>query len=278
MAASSPPKPLAPRRHDEIMRRLAADGSVSIAELARFFGVSRETIRRDMKSLAKRGQLGLVHGGATLFEATEPDLTLRTRENAAGKAAIARAAASLVRDGMVVFLDCGTTTLAIAQALGGFQRLTICTTSLPIALHLCRQPQMRVHILGGEIDPSLEAATGIDAIEAITRFRVDIAFVGAGGLSPEGEVTDFTREGAEQRSRVAAAAAQTYFVLDSSKFGRLTPLRIPRFESAAAIISDAAPPAPMREALERRGLKLIVASNAAASAGDGPEPNGREPV
>ncbi|WP_395446427.1 DeoR/GlpR family DNA-binding transcription regulator (plasmid) [Aminobacter sp. UC22_36] len=255
---SSNARALAPRRHDEILRRLAADGSVGITELANFFDVSRETIRRDMKHLAERGQLDLVHGGATLFEATEPALNERSQENAAGKAAIGRAAAALVEDGMVVFLDSGTTTLAVAHALAGKHNLTVCTTSLTIALHMCRQPHVRVHMLGGEIDPSEEAAIGIDALDAIGRFRIDVAFLGGGALSPDGEVTDFTRNGAEQRSRMAATAARAYFVLDSSKFGRLTPLRIQRFELAAGIIVDAPPPAAMVEALERKGPKVIV--------------------
>jgi len=250
---------LAPRRHDEILKRLALDGSVGIAELARFFDVSRETIRRDLKLLAERGQLDLVHGGATRFEASEPALALRSQENAEGKIAIGRTAAALVKDGMVVFLDSGTTTLAVAQALGTQQNLTVCTTSLVIALMLCRQPNVRVHMLGGEIDPSEEAATGIDALEAIARFRVDLAFLGGGGLSPDGEVTDFTRAGAEQRSRMIAIASQAYFVLDASKFGRLTPMRIPNFERAAGVIVDARPGNAIADALVRKGPKLIVA-------------------
>lgn len=250
---------LAPRRHGEILRRLAADGTVGITELADFFDVSRQTIRRDLKLLADRGQLDLVHGGATLFEPTEAAFVERREENAGPKALIGRAAAGLVRDGMVLFLDFGTTTLAVAHALTGRKNLTICTTSLSIALLMCRQPQVRVHMLGGEIDPDEEAAIGIDALEAISHFRVDVAFLGGGGLSPDGEVTDFTRSGAEQRSRMVATAAKAYFVLDSSKFGRLTPLRIPRFEAAAGVIVDRHPPEAIREALERKGPALVVA-------------------
>lgn len=249
---------LAPRRHSEILRRLAADGTVGITELAEFFDVSRQTIRRDLKLLADRGQLDLVHGGATLFESTEAAFTERREENADAKASIGRAAAGLVRDGMVIFLDSGTTTLAVAQALVERVNLTVCTTSLSIALLMCRQPQVRVHMLGGEIDPDEEAAVGIDALEAIGRFRVDVAFLGGGGLSPDGEVTDFTRHGAEQRSRMLATAGKAYFVLDSSKFGRLTPLRIPRFELAAGVIVDRRPPSAMCEALVRKGPALII--------------------
>ena len=161
---------------------------------------------------------------------------------------------------MVVFLDSGTTTLAVANALAERKNLTICTTSLSIALQMCRQPLVRVHMLGGEIDPVEEAAVGIDALEAISHFRVDVAFLGGGGLSPDGDVTDFTRNGAEQRSRMIAMAAKAYFVLDSSKFGRLTPLRIPRFELAAGVIVDTRPAESISEALERKGPIVIVAT------------------
>ncbi len=121
---------LAPRRHAEILKRLGAQGSVSIAELAGFFDVSRETIRRDLKLLSDQGQLDIVHGGAARFEPSEPAMTLRSQENAQGKAAIGKAATGLIKDGMVVFLDSGTTTLAVAQAMTDLRDLTICTASL----------------------------------------------------------------------------------------------------------------------------------------------------
>ncbi|MDJ1160067.1 DeoR/GlpR family DNA-binding transcription regulator [Chelatococcus sp. SYSU_G07232] len=256
------PRPLAPRRHDEILKRLAADGSVGVSELAEFFGVSRETIRRDLKQLADRGRLDIVHGGAARRESLEPALDQRASENAEGKAAIGRAAAALVEDGMVLLFDSGTTTLAVAHALGGHRNLTICTGSLAIAQLACRMPDTRVHLLGGEVDPNEEATVGVDTLEAIGRFRVDLAFVGGGGLSPDGEVTDYTRAGAEQRSRMIAAAGRAYFVVDRSKFGLLTPLRIPHFEAAAGVIVDTAPPAAIGEALARKGPRLIVARGA----------------
>ncbi|MCA0002367.1 MULTISPECIES: DeoR/GlpR family DNA-binding transcription regulator [unclassified Mesorhizobium] len=255
-----PARALAPRRHDEILRRLGAQGSVSVAELAGFFDVSRETIRRDLKLLSDQGRLGIVHGGAARFEPSEPAMGLRSRENAPGKAAIGRAAAGLVSSGMVVFLDSGTTTLAVAQAMNDLRDLTICTASLKIALHLCHVPGMRVHILGGEVDPGEEAASGIDALDAMARFRVDIAFLGGGALSPDGEVTDFTRAGAEQRGRMIALAGKTYFVLDSSKFGKLTPLRIPNFDRTAGVIVDARPQPALADALLQKGPELIIAS------------------
>ena len=252
-------RPIAARRQDEILSRLRLAGTVSVEELAESFSVSRETIRRDLKSLAKRGRLDVVHGGASR-RSSETALVKRLGENPDGKAAIGRAAAELVEDGMVVLLDSGATTLKVAEALAGKSDLTIATNSLPIALVMCRVPGTRVHMLGGEVDCMDEAAFGIEVMEALERFRFDLAFVGAAGISEDGEVTDFTRVAAEQRSRMLRAAKRAYLVADGSKFGRLTPIRIPDTERAAGLIVDIAPPASMSEGFQARGMDVIVAA------------------
>jgi DeoR/GlpR family transcriptional regulator of sugar metabolism len=252
------PRPIAARRQDEILARLRVAGTVSVEELADSFSVSRETIRRDLKSLAKRGRLEVVHGGASR-RSSETALTERLGENPEGKSAIGRAAAGLVENGMVVLLDSGATTLKVAEALATKVDLTIATNSLPIALVMCRVPGTRVHMLGGEIDCVDEAAFGIEVIEALDRFRFDVAFVGAAGISEDGEITDFTRVAAEQRSRMLRAAKRAYLVADRSKFGRLTPIRIPDAELATAIIVDAMPASPFAEAFQARGTEIMVA-------------------
>ncbi|WP_426136975.1 DeoR/GlpR family DNA-binding transcription regulator [Phyllobacterium sp. SL163] len=251
-------KALAPRRHDEILRRIASDGSVSIADLSAFFEVSRETIRRDLKLLGDKGQLELIHGGAIRFDAIEPGLGERTRENAQGKRVIGGIAAALVEDGMVVFLDSGTTTFAVAHALAGSRlNLTICTSSLAIALFLCHQPNIKAHILGGEIDPREEAAAGLDVLQAVERFRIDVAFLGGGAVSPDGDITDFTTAGSLLRSQMISKAHKAYFVLDSSKFGRLTPMKISNTAKAAGIITDRQPKDVLLNVLVERGVELL---------------------
>ena len=251
---------LARRRHDEILRRLAIDGSVGVGELAAFFGISRETIRRDFRQLADRGHVEIVHGGAARREPFEPPFGARAEHNAEGKAAIGRTAAALVEDGMTVLFDSGTTTLAIARALVGRQNLTVCTGSLAIAQLMCRVSGTAVYMLGGRIDPTEEAATGVDVLETIGRFRFDLAFVGGGAVSADGEVTDYTRIGAEQRGRMLRSASRAYFVVDSTKFGQRSPVRIPHFESAAGLITDRAPGEPIAEALTQIGVPLLMAS------------------
>ena len=153
-------RPLAVRRHNEIVQRLRAAGSVSVGELANIFGVSHETIRRDLKLLADNGHLDVVHGGAARRGMMEPSIAQRGEENAEGKKAIAREAARMVADAGSVLIDSGTTTAALTQELLGRPGLTIFTNSLNHAVTLCRVSGNRVVILGGEIDNNDEAAFG----------------------------------------------------------------------------------------------------------------------
>src|SRR5215831_7632150 len=137
-------RPLAVRRHNEIVQRLRAAGSVSVGGLAKSFGVSHETIRRDLKLLADQGHLDVVHGGAARRGMMEPSIAQRGEENAEGKTAIARAAAGLIGNATSVLLDSGTTTQALARDLVGRPGLTIFTNSLNHAMTLCRIAGNRV--------------------------------------------------------------------------------------------------------------------------------------
>src|SRR5205814_5626310 len=138
------PRPLAVRRHNEIVRRLRAAGSVSVAELAVVFEVSHETIRRDLKLLSDQGHLDVVHGGAARPGMLGSGLVANDSGNAEGRAAIGRAAAQLVPQNGSVLLDGGAVTAAIALELTRRSGLTVCTNSLAHAARLSRVPGMRV--------------------------------------------------------------------------------------------------------------------------------------
>jgi DeoR/GlpR family transcriptional regulator of sugar metabolism len=251
-------RPLAVHRHEEIVRRVRAAGAVSVSELAHTFAVSHETIRRDLKLLAQRGHLSVVHGGATGHGGLQPVGGERASENPEGLAAIARAATRLVPDGASVLLDGGATTAALARELAARRGLTVCTNSLAHAALLCRVPGNRVYMLGGEVDCSEEATVGIDVAAAIANLRVDIAFVGAGGFARNGEPTDQSRSAAEMRGGMILSG-QTYLVAEGDSFQRHLPFRVPNLERAAGLIVDRTPEAPLADAWKRLGLSLIVA-------------------
>jgi DeoR family glycerol-3-phosphate regulon repressor len=252
-------RPLAISRQDHILNALDAAGAVSVSLLAERLGVSRETIRRDLKTLADQGRANLVHGGAARGATAEPSLATRQAANAAGKAAIARKAASFVEDGMVVILDSGSTTLALAYALVERKDITVLTNSLPIALLLCRSSGVKVTMLGGEIDPNDEAAFGIDTLSALEHFRVDLAFIGVGGVSPEGEFTDYSRLASEQRHRMMKAGQKVFLLVDHSKFERRTPVKMATVSPIAGLIVDKPPPRRIAQAFAARRWPVIEA-------------------
>ena len=250
---------IAVRRQRQISQALDVSGSVSVADLADSLGVSRETIRRDLKLLASEGRANLVHGGAAKADAAEPSLASRASANVQGKAAIGREAAKLVEEGMVVLIDSGSTTFGLGAALTGRTALTVLTNSLPIALLLCRSPGIKVIMLGGEIDANDEAAFGVDTLAALGHFRVDLAFIGAGGISEEGEITDYSRLAAEQRHLMMKAGRRVYVLADHGKFGRSTPIRIAPVPQIAGLIVDKAPPASIARAAAERHWRIIIA-------------------
>lgn len=250
---------LAEQRQKYILDQLSATGALAISELVTELDVSRETIRRDLNALAARGLLVLTHGGALASDRTEPDTQTRAAVNAEGKRAIGVRAAELVRDGASLILDYGTTTHAVAQALHGHHNLLVYTNDLAIAQLLGRRNGNRVIVLGGELQDNEDATHGWDTIEQLSRYHTDFAFVGIGGVTPRGEICDFSRAAAELRSRMLLAADVACVVADHTKFGRNTGVTIKHFDLAAWLITDMAPEPELAAALKERGAKLLIA-------------------
>ncbi len=243
------------QRQRRLLDRAAEAGAVSVSGLADEWGVSRETIRRDIAELARQGLLVKTHGGAVPLSEPAPDM--RRATNPAGKARIGRAAAALVPEGASVILDSGSTTACIAASLAGRRGLTVYTSDLGIARTLHRGGA-RVVLLGGVIEDGGEATGGLDALDMLARYRADFAFVGAGGLTDEAALTDFTREGAALRALMLARGAAAYVALDRDKFGRATAVEIAGFRDVG-LLTDAAPPAALRRRLDELGVAVTVA-------------------
>jgi len=251
--------PLAEDRHRLILRQIGETGSVAIRNLAHELGVSRETIRRDIDRLAARGSFRKTRGGAVAFEPVEATDIERGAVNTAGKRAIGRKAAMLVRDGASVIFDSGSTTRCVAAALTGRRNLTIYTNDLAICRTLGRRNGNRVVLLGGELQTHEEATIGWDAVAALSNYTAEFAFVGAGGITLDGRMTDFTREGAELRGRMLVSARAAIVVADHAKFATVTPIRVPNFDKATHLITDRAPPPTLRRALKACGTRIVIA-------------------
>jgi DeoR/GlpR family transcriptional regulator of sugar metabolism len=257
-------RPLAVRRLSEILRRVHAAGSVSVVELASAFNVSRETIRRDLKLLADRGELEVVHGGAMRRDTLDipPPPGRAPRDSGSGRAWIGQLAASLVEDGATILLDSGALAGAIVPGLLGKRDITVCTHSLSHALALVRHPLIRVFMLGGQVEATEEAAFGVDTVLALEGYSCDLAFVGVRGFTSEGEPTDTSRHGAELRARMMLAAKRPYLLADHAQLERTTPIRVLNSDRAAGLLVDRAPPPALADAFRHKGLPVMLASAA----------------
>lgn len=239
---------------------LEEQGTVDVSALAETLGVSLETIRRDVKSLAARGQLIRMHGSIGLPAVVgEAPFERRMRKNRAAKEAIARCAAATIGDGQSVMLDTGTTTSLLARALLGHRRLVVVTNSSDIARTLATVNGNKVYMAGGELRSDSGAAFGVSAIEFIGRFTVDHAVISAGALNAETGVMDYNLEEAELGRAVLQRGRRRLVVTDASKFGQQGLVKVCSFAEFDELITDHAPSGELATALNETAVKVQVA-------------------
>ena len=251
---------LASKRHGDILKLLEIDGAMAVSDLAERLGVSLETIRRDIKPLAESGAVLRMHGAVALPSALgEAPFEKRMREMSAAKKKIAECVARTITDGESLMLDTGTTTSFLARELLGHRRLTVITNSSDIARVLASVNGNRVYMAGGEIRPDSGAVFGLSAIEFIARFSVDHAIISAGTVDPSG-ILDYALDEAEFARTVLSRGRRKLVVTDSSKFTRAGLIHVCGFGDVTEIVTEAAPPAEIAEAIRSADTRLTVAS------------------
>lgn len=247
-------------RHQEIVNLVSKNGEVSVAKLARRFRVSEMTVRRDLAQLYRSGRLRRTHGGAISSRAGVAEFLFQQKRNlhAAQKRAIGRKVATLIQPGMTVCLDTGTTTLEVARAIADIENLTVLTTSLVIASELHTRANVDLILLGGNVRRNSPDLTGPLAEDNLSRFRVDIAVVGADAATPEGVFT--TDIGVANLTRAIANNARTVILAtDSSKFGKTAFAQYASFKEIDYVVTDTACPRAMRNWLRKKACKVIYA-------------------
>ena len=250
---------LASKRHSDILKLLEMDGAIAVADLAERLGVSLETIRRDIKPLAESGAVLRMHGAVALPSALgEAPFEKRMREMSAAKKRIAECVARTIADGESLMLDTGTTTSFLARELLGHRRLTVITNSSDIARVLGSVHGNRVYMAGGEIRPDSGAVFGLSAIEFVTRFSVDHAIISAGAIDASG-ILDYALDEAEFARTVLARGRRKIVVTDSSKFARSGLIHVCHFADLSEIVTEAAPPADIADAVRAAETTLTVA-------------------
>lgn len=249
------------RRHAEIRRLLHDHMSASVSDLSDWLSVSAETIRRDLRLMAERGEILKMHGAAALPHAVgEAPFERRMRENASGKRAIARRAAQSIEDGDSIMLDTGTTTSYLARELLQKRSLTVVTNSCDIARTLSTVTGNTVHIVGGELQGDNGAAFGNSAIAFVQRFNVHHAIITAGALDAATGVNDYNLAEAEFAATVLSRGERAVVITDHSKFGKGALVNVCSFDALDCLVTDARPPDDLARALATAGVAVEIAS------------------
>jgi DeoR family transcriptional regulator of aga operon len=247
-------------RRQQISRLVKERGSVQVAPLAERFGVSMQTIRKDLRFLENRGVMERSYGGAISAEAVnvaiEPAVEAKRSSHADEKARIGRLAAAMVASGESIVLDSGTTTLQIAHHLADDEDITVLTNDLDILTVLAAKERLNVVMLGGMLRRKNRAFYGAQTVAALEDLRVDKLFLGVDGFDIGCGITTHHEPEAMLNRKMVEAARQVIAVTDSSKFGRVCLHRIIAVEDIHDLVTDASVPEDVRSASDRLGFRI----------------------
>ena len=240
------------RRRFELIRLAQRQGQLSVAELCSQFGVSADTIRRDLDLLSIRGFVRRTHGGAVPADHLFPGGSWSAQRNdsrIAEKTRIAQCASELIQDGESLILNGGSTTRLFALELGAKKDLTVITNALGIPAALPRQAVRDIVVLGGEYRAESQSTVGSVAFCGSIAVSADSAILGIGGIT-RGGIFAGTLQDATMTASMIAAARRTIVLADSSKCNHQLLGHIASLERIDILVTDAAPPAELFEALE----------------------------
>ncbi|QFU09538.1 Glycerol-3-phosphate regulon repressor [Rhodobacteraceae bacterium THAF1] len=256
-------------RYPEIIDIARRDGKVTVEDLATHFGVTLQTIRRDLTDLAEAGRLERVHGGAVLPSGTSNiGYDERRRLNEEAKAAIGRACADAIPNESSVFLNIGTTTEAVARHLLTHRNLLVVTNNMNVATILAGNPDCEVVVTGGALRRSDGGLVGDVATMTIRRFKFDIAVIGCSALDADGDLLDFDMQEVGVTRAIVQHARRVMLVADGSKFQRNAPVRVASLADLDEVITDITPSTRFQNRCRDEGVavtqaKVDVTKNAA---------------
>jgi DeoR family glycerol-3-phosphate regulon repressor len=226
-------------RHRRILELARQTGSVSVEALAAEFGVSSQTIRKDLNQLSKTAMVSRVHGGAVTTSGVDNlDHGARRAVASDAKAAIGAAAARLIPDGASLFITIGTTTEAVARALTEHRNLLVITNNLNVVDILRSTPSIEILIAGGRVRAADRAVVGALAMDFIRGFKVDFAVIGASGIDGDGTLLDFDVDEVRVSQTIIAQARKVILVADRSKLHRPAPIRITSLDAIDYFVTD----------------------------------------
>lgn len=246
-------------RQDAILGLLRMQERVGAENLATHFDVSIQTIRSDLRDLADAGLVDRTRGGARrVISASNRDYSERRKLNAGLKEKIGALAAQIIPDNCSLTLNIGTTTEQVARALGNHRDLVVLSNNINIINTLMGTKSKELILVGGAVRQSDGAIVGEDAVEFISRFKVDFAIIGASALDADGSVLDYDVREVSVARAILRNARTRLLVTDSSKFERTASVRICDISELDYVITDVAPPQAFIDAARKSQTEIVT--------------------
>ena len=267
--------PLNPRQM-ALIQTVQQRGHSSIEALAQHFGVTLQTVRRDVQKLADSGELTRFHGGVRAGDSTTRNTAYRERQGAHSEAKrrMARQVAQSIANGCSLFMNIGTSVEAVARELLHHQDLRVITNNLHVAQILSANSRCEVIVAAGVVRPEDQAVIGEHALQFIRQFRVDIGLIGISGIEADGSLRDFDLREVMVSRAIIEQSRQVYLVADASKFGRRAMAEVAPLQRVHTVFTDAAPGLHFQQLMQAQGVRCVI-SDAAAPA---QPPNPSNPV
>eukprot|EP00752_Nemacystus_decipiens_P019451 g17507.t1 len=249
-------------RQAEIIDIARREGKVVVDELAGRFGVTLQTIRRDLTELADAGKLERVHGGAVLASGTANIHYEQRRElNFQGKLAIARACAAQLPNDCSIFINLGTTTEAVAAELLSHRNIMVATNNMNVANILAANEDCQVIVTGGTLRRSDGGLTGDLTTATIRQFKFDYAVIGCSALDDDGDMLDFDIQEVGVSRTIINQSRHVFLAADHTKFQRNAPARIGSLSDVARFFTDEPISAALQSACNDWGTNVHVAGS-----------------
>lgn len=251
---------LAIERKNEILNKLRVEQRVLVSELAAHYGVTEETIRRDLDKLEKEGHATKTYGGAIWGNSTKTDLsyTIRNKTNVEAKTAMARRVRSLVEDGDHLMLDDSSTALFVAKELKDKKKLTVITNSVEIVMELAGLEGWTILCTGGELKQDSLAFVGYQVPQMLENYHVDKVIFSCKGLSEDAGITDSAESHARAKQAMLRAAREAILVLDDSKFDKTSFVQIAPLQKITAVVTNQRPEDAWQKRLDELGIPCYV--------------------
>lgn len=244
-------------RRQKILDYLHTHSEVKVPQLVALTGAAVATIHRDLLLMENRNELVRTHGGVRAVD--KPSLVERTfeqrsKQHSQEKLAIASAAAQLVKPGMTIVIDSGTTCWNLATLLKGKGPLRIITSALAVIESLGSVKDIEIHVVSGRFRVDNLDFYGALSVDTFRQFHADLAFLGCDGLLPQKGAFSHDAESAAISHAMAECAAHSVLLCDSSKIGKGSSFQVISPKQISTIITDKPNPV-----LTKVGYKVIVA-------------------